>query len=468
MTRTFDRTDEERRSESRIRAAITALMPPGCVPLRAEFAMTIVGEAVELLAVDEYWVPVRVQPTEALLDLMRSERKRAAASDRGPWWRLVLVFGTAGEVEMIPDYGDEPFPDDQLLDPQDYVADLECYPRETVPIWLAAYIGHGDRQSRTPQVAAEQARADRQAGVLGVPSESDFPPFPVLWSRWAVLAAVHIALRSPAGPLMLPALGWFEGTRHSGSTLYALPGGRAVLSGGVWNAPELAAAYLDGQRMPALYAGAPDWVADPVLNPRATNGLLSFCYWWEAGHWYRGESAPADRLSEAVPEVWTFDATVTAVRELLAARRAVSCAAVATLLAAAEIGVVTRDTVVAVLGPDSGFDIDSAMYQLSMAGATLSQPEPISRDRAVARVRHFVLSSGLPFGHRSLDQMVAERVSVGWRVFLPFEADTDDTGDVFYVADDDVVEHSSSTVAPSAYLAEFEHRFDQRQGWVQV
>ncbi len=431
--------------------------------------MTVAAEAVELLAVDEQRLPVRIQPTETLLALLRSERRRSAGCDRGPWWRLVLVFGTTGTIEVTPDYGDEPFPDDQLFDPQDYLADLECYPRATVPIWLAAYIGHGDRQSRTPQAAAEQARADRQSGVIAVPSESDFPAFPVLWSRWAVLAAVHSARRSPTGPLMLPAMGWFEGAQHSGSTLYSLPGGRAVLSGGVWNAPELAAAYRGGLPMPALYSGAPDWVADPVLNPRAANGLLSFCYWWEAGHWYRGESAPADRLDEAIPEVWTFDTTVSVIRELLASRRVVTYETVSALLAAAEVGLVTRDTVVAVLGSDSGFDIDSAMYQLTMAGVTLSLPEPITRDRAVARVRHFVLAGGVSLGDRSLDNLLAERISVGWRIFLPAGHTTDDSvGDVFYVADDDVLEHSSYMVAPSDYLAEFEHRFDQRQGWVQV
>ncbi|WP_433574672.1 hypothetical protein [Nocardia brasiliensis] len=467
MTTSFGGGEDGQRSAERIAAAISAVMPPGCVPLRAEFAMTVVAEAAELLGADEQRLPVRVQPTEALMEVIRSERRRSAGGDGGPWWRLVVVFGVAGEVEILPDYGHEPFPDEQLFDPHDYLADLECYPREAVPIWLAAYVAHGDRQSRTPQAAAEQARTDRRAGVVAALSDSDFPPFPVLWSRWAVLAAVHMARRSPAGPLILPAMGWFESAGHSGSTLYTLPGGRAVLSGGVWNAPELAATYLSGQPMPAFYAGAPDWVVDPVLNPRATNGLMSFCYWWEAGHWYRGESAPADRLREAMPEVWTFDVTVTAIRELLASRRAVGYDAVAALLVAAEIGVVTKDTLLAVLGSDCGFDIDSAMNQLSMAGVVVSLPEQITRERAIARVRHFVLSRGVPLGARSLDVMRAERVSVGWRIVLPTMPGTEGGG-VFYVADDDVLEYSSSSVAPSVYLAEFEHRFDQRQGGVQV
>ncbi|WP_338760344.1 hypothetical protein V7968_31640 [Nocardia vulneris] len=467
MTTLFGEGENEQERAERIVAAITAVMPSGCVPLHAEFAMTVVAEAAELLGADEQRLPVRVQPTEALLELVREERRRSARAGAGPWWRLVVTFGPAGAVEVLPDYGDEPFPDEQLFDPHDYLADLEYYPRESVPIWLAAYIAHGDRQSRTPQAAAEQARTHRRSGVLAIPSDSDFPPFPVLWSRWAVLAAVHIARRSPAGPLILPAMGWFESSGHSGSTLYALPGGRAVLSGGVWNAPELAATYLGGQPMPAFYSGAPDWVADPVLNPRAANGLMSFCYWWESGHWYRGGSAPADRLREAIPEIWTFDTAVKAIRELLASRRAVGYEAVAALLAAAEIGVVTRDTVSAVLGTECGFDIDSAMNQLSMAGVIVSLPEQITRERAIARVRDFVLARGLPLGDRSLDIVRAERVSVGWRITLP-TVSGNEAGGVFYVADDDVLEYSSSTVAPSVYLAEFEHRFDQRQGGVQV
>ncbi|MGW4843021.1 hypothetical protein [Nocardia brasiliensis] len=467
MTTSFGGGQDDRTAAERIVAAITAVMPPGCAPLRAEFAMTVVAEAAEVLGADEQRLPVRVQPTEALLGLVREERHRSAGSGAGPWWRLVVTFGPGGAVEVQPDYGDEPFPDEQLFDPHDYLADLECYPRESVPIWLAAYIAHGDRQSRTPQAAAEQARTDRRIGVLAVPSDGDFPPFPVLWSRWAVLAAIYIARRSPTGPLILPAMGWFESAGHSGSTLYALPGGRAVLSGGVWNAPELAAAYLGGQPMPAFYAGAPDWVADPVLNPRAANGLMSFCYWWESGHWYRGESAPADRLREAIPEIWTFDTTVTVIRDLLSSRRAVGYEAVAALLTAAEIGVVTRDTVAAVLGADCGFDIDSAMNQLSMAGVIVSLPERITRERAIARVRQFVLARGLPLGDRSLDIVLAERVSVGWRIILPSVSGSADRG-TFYVADDDVLEYSPSSVAPSVYLAEFEQRFDQRQGGVQV
>ncbi|SLJ82884.1 Uncharacterised protein [Mycobacteroides abscessus subsp. abscessus] len=37
---------------------------------------------------------------------------------------------------------------------------------------------------------------------------------------------------------------------------------------------------------------------------------------------------------------------------------------------------------------------------------------------------------------------------------------------VFYIADDGVLEQSSSSVAPSVFVAEFERRFQQRHGAV--
>lgn len=58
-------------------------------------------------------------------------------------------------------------------------------------------------------------------------------------------------------------------------------------------------AYNGTAEMPRFYAGAPYWVANPVLNPRADGGLLSFCHWWDAGRWYRGESPPASDCGSA-------------------------------------------------------------------------------------------------------------------------------------------------------------------------
>jgi hypothetical protein len=160
-----------------------------------------------------------------------------------------------------------------------------------------------------------------------------------------------------------------------------------VLSGGVWNAPELAAAYNDGIRLPDLYAGAPEWVAGQVLNHRAASGLLSFCYWWENGRWYCGESPGPDRFIEAVPGVWTSDTVVDMVSGLLGG--------------------------------------DSTAAQRAADGA------------------------------------------LGWMVYVPVEPGEIAIGRaIFYIADDGVLERSSSSVAPSIYIAEFERRFQDRHGSV--
>ncbi|MFI6363294.1 hypothetical protein ACIBG0_11155 [Nocardia sp. NPDC050630] len=77
------------------------------------------------------------------------------------------------------------------------------------------------RQSRPAAAAATQARADRETGVGPVLSERDFPAFPIVSARWAVIAAAFVAAGSRWGPRVLPALGWFEGAKRSGS-VYAV------------------------------------------------------------------------------------------------------------------------------------------------------------------------------------------------------------------------------------------------------
>jgi hypothetical protein len=127
-----------------------------------------------------------------------------------------MTLSSSGEIEVDFDYGDEPFPDEQLFPAEVYRADLEAYPRQVLPTWLAAYVGHGERQSRPAQLAALQARADRAAGVRGVLSQQEFPAFPLMSARWAVIAAAFIAAGSQWGPRVLPALGWFEGAKAFG------------------------------------------------------------------------------------------------------------------------------------------------------------------------------------------------------------------------------------------------------------
>lgn len=185
-----------------------------------------------------------------------------------------------------------------------------------------------------------------------------------MWARWAAISAAFVAEDSPWGPRISTSLGWFEGSTRSGSTLHLIPGNRAVLSGGVWNAPELDAAYNDGAPLPHPYLGAPAWVAEPVLNPRTANGLLSFCYWWDGAHWYRGESPIPDGLGPALPGVWTDHDTVDVVTALVGEHRT---SAVTELVTAAEAGSATRSLLVRAFGDDT-VKADSAYYQLLLAG----------------------------------------------------------------------------------------------------
>lgn len=361
-----DLPERARRLAHRIAQELIAEAPPGWHHLDATFAVTVSGQVSRVIFADDQQRQVQVLPSQEALALVVAHRGLAAQLG-DPWWRLLLTLTAAGELNVDHDYGDDPFPDDQLFAPQAYLADLETYPRVSLPTWLAAYVHHGNRQSRTPRQAAEAARTDRESGALPTLSTGDFPDFPVLWARWAAIAATFVALGSDRGPRVLPSFGWFEGSRRSGSALYQLPGGRAVLSGGVWDAPELAAAYNGKTPLPHLYTGAPEWVANPVLNTRAAGGLLSFCYWWDQGRWYRGESPAAMDLAAAVPGIWTADTAADVIAGLLSdAPTPEQRAAAASLVAAAEQHRVNRVLLAETFGDTA--DLDSAHYQLMLAG----------------------------------------------------------------------------------------------------
>ncbi|WP_249645387.1 hypothetical protein [Nocardia sputi] len=458
--------DEVTRLARQIAAEISAAGPPGWRSWDAAFASTVtedVADIAYLVAAQPVWT----QPSESVRALVRQHRELAARRDRGPWWRLLMSSTSDGEVEFDYDYGDEPFPDGQLFSPEAYRADLAEHPRDRLPIWLAAYLEHADRQTRSPQQAVAGVRADRDAGVRPVPIVDELPDLPVLWARWAVLSAAFVAVRSERGPRILPSLGWFESSRRTGSTLFVLPGGRAVLSGGVWNPPALDGVYNDGAEMPNFYAGAPDWVADPVLNPRAAAGLLSFCYWWDSGGWYRGESPSAERSASAIPGVWTADTVIDIVVSLLPDRPAEPVRAAAdALVSAAHAGVVTRDLMAEIFDDPARFDIDGALYQFSIAGSIGQQTrQTITAPDAIARVVEYITDRQLNTTGYPLDQLRADRISAGWMVYVPVPRGEIVIGRaIFYVADDGVVEQSSSSTPPSIYAADFERRYRQRQG----
>jgi hypothetical protein len=445
--------------------ALIRACPPDWEFLTAEFALTVDTEVVRVSLFDGR--TKRIEPPQSVLALVREQRELSARLGAGPWWRLTIAMNDVGELAVAYDYGNEPFPEDQLLQPETYQADLEVHPRGFLPLWLAAYVGHSDRQKRTPQQAAATARTDRRAKVWPTLSENEFPDFPQMWARWAAISAAFVAARSQWGPRVRPGVGWFESSRRSGSTLYPLPGGRAVLSGGLWEDLRLDAVYNGGAAMPNFYAGAPDWVAEPVLNARAATGLLSFCYWWDAGRWYRGESPSAEEVSTAVPGLWTAETTAVLVAGWLAnserpgeEQRAMA----AELVSAAEAGVVTRETVVSVFGNDGRFDIDGALYQLSLAGRVVTVPAQMHEEDAIARVRQYILTY---FGNAPdypVSELVADRFSIGWMVYVPVPRGEMAIGRaIFYIADDGVLVQSSSSVAPRRFVADFEKQFQERQ-----
>ncbi|MGY1945960.1 hypothetical protein [Nocardia asiatica] len=445
----------------RIADELREAAPPGWRRLEAAFAMTVVAEAALVLVEDDIRSFRRPVP-EAVWHAVRRHRQLSADADGGPWWRLLVRIDANG-VEVAADHGASPFPGEQLFAPEAYLADLERYPRNRLPVWLAAYLRRDERRTRPPGVAAEAMRADRRAGLRATTVDDELPELAVLWARWAVLAAAFVAVGSGQGPRIVPSVGIFEGAGRSGSTLTLLPGDRAVLSGGVWDAAVLDAAYNGGAAMPELFAGAPGWVADPVLNPRAASGLLLFCYWWEGGQWYRGASDPISECAPALPAVWTVGTVAGVIGNLLANRPGGASGAAESLVSAAQAGAVTREAIVQVFGDGDGTDIDGAMFQFVLADLDASHTEGIGAPEALDLVREHIRRQGYDTTGYPLTTLRADRISVGWVVRSPVpngEIALDRA--VFYVADDGVVERSTTSVPLPVFVTGFERRFRLR------
>ncbi|MEU0503786.1 hypothetical protein [Nocardia sp. NPDC005998] len=443
---------------------LAAAAPRGWTRLDAVFSVTFTETFQRVFYMVADGTVVEAVPSELLVISVRAQRELVAEFEGEPWWRMIVGLSVDGEITVDYDYGDEPFPDGQLLSQQAYLNDLQVFPRERVPLWLAAYIADDGRQTRTAERAAFQAELDRVAGARATLTENEFPPLGVLWARWAMLAAVFMATGSRRGPRILPSLGWFEGAARSGSTLFLVPGGRAVLSGGLWNAPELEAAYNGVGSMPELYRGAPYWVANQVLNPRASQGILSFCYWWDGTGWYRGDSPSATEFASAIPGIWTAETVV----DLVAARFGDEAdqrvrAAAGALLSAAERAEVGRAHLVDLLAEDSEFDLDGAYYQFCLAGLTAPEIATITADNAKHLVRQYFTDAGLDASDYPLDDLVAERIDVGWMLWAPTRPGEIVLGRaLFYVADDGIVDRSSSSQPPQDYAAEFAERYRAR------
>ncbi|WP_069161903.1 hypothetical protein [Nocardia altamirensis] len=380
--------DDARSPLARLVAGVAALGRPGLRRVDAAFAVTTSVESARIICTDGTRVS-RIEAPPALLALARAHRAEALTAPGGPWWRVLVRINAFGAPEVDYDYGDEPFPGDQLFRPEVYQADVAAYPRPRLPVWLAAYMTHGNRQSRTKRRADIGARADRTRGLRPTPVDADVPGFPEMWARWATISAACEAVAAEPGPRVVPDTCWYESARNgsSGSSLYVLPGGRAVLSGGVWAAPALNAAYNGGIDLPNLYAGAPDWVTNAVLNPRAAVGLLSFCFWWEGGRWYRGESPSMEQCGVALPPIWTASTVLETVARLLWPQPNYrQRAAVARLSVAAERAEVTPELVRDAVGAHR--DVAGALRQVVSAG--LMAPSGATVERGAAPNVHLL------------------------------------------------------------------------------
>lgn len=342
---------------------LAQLGPEGWDEFSAVFAFTVTSQIAQL----QFWAQDRtglVPVPQSIADLVREQREVSARMSAGPWWRLLLNVTNTGQATVDYDYGDEPFPDDQIVAAEHYRNDLDAYPRTQVPVWLAGYTAGPDAQGRDAARAAAGAAADTAAARTGAVTDQ-IPPLPDVLARWAVLSATYVGLGSGWGPRIYPGYAWFESDRRSGSTLFLLPGDRAVLSGGKWNSPLLEAAYNGGGPLPDLYTGAPAWVNDTVLNTRNRNGLLSFCFWWADGHWYRGGTDTSGELDLPIPAIWTPEETVAAMTSQTGADTIDRCQA---LLEVATERTATVDDVAAVFDDHPDAQVYAAANQLSLAG----------------------------------------------------------------------------------------------------
>jgi hypothetical protein len=342
---------------------LAQLGPAGWEEFSAEFAFTVSSQIAQLQFFSDDRAGLVPVP-QSIAELVSRQREVAARMPAGPWWRLLLTCTNRGEMTVDYDYGDEPFPDDQLVAPEHYRRDLETYPRSRVPVWLAGYVAGPAAQGRDPKQAAAAETADAAAGHTAIATD-DVPPLRDLWARWAALSAAYVGVGSEWGPRIHPGYGWYESDRRSGSTLYMLPGDRAVLSGGKWNSELLDAAYNGGTPLPDLYTGAPAWVNDRIINTRNRNGLLTFCFWWANGQWYRGATDTSGELDVPLPPIQTPEETIQAMIDQTGPGSEDACE---TLLTLAVTQKATPGAVAAIFADKPDADVDAAINQFSLAG----------------------------------------------------------------------------------------------------
>lgn len=158
---------------------LAQLGPEGWDEFSAVFAFTVTSQIAQL----QFWAQDRtglVPVPQSIADLVRQQREVSARMSAGPWWRLLLNVNNRGETTVDYDYGDEPFPDDQIVAAEHYRNDLDAYPRAQVPVWLAGYTAGPDAQGRDAARAAADAAADQAAGRTPSPPTGSHR-FPTCW-----------------------------------------------------------------------------------------------------------------------------------------------------------------------------------------------------------------------------------------------------------------------------------------------
>ncbi|MFC0602479.1 hypothetical protein [Streptomyces palmae] len=148
---------------------LALLGPPGWDHFTAVFSCTVSGEVTRLrFRSGKRSTEARVPERTAVL--VRRQRHLAARMPAGPWWRLLLTVshspGTGARMTTDYDYGDQPFPEEDLLAPEHYRNDLAAYPRTHTPAWLSAYAAGAGRPGRATTPTAPQA----STGAAGRPS----------------------------------------------------------------------------------------------------------------------------------------------------------------------------------------------------------------------------------------------------------------------------------------------------------
>jgi hypothetical protein len=140
--------------------------------------------------------------------------------------------------------------------------------------------------------------------------------------------------------------------------------------------------------------------------------------------------------------------------------------AAADLVSNSQQGTATRDALIRVFSEADSHDIDSALFQLSVAGVHYSlAPDKISQGLAVSQARKHFGSQAEAEAHPSAGEFAAERLGAGWRVYVPASGEGAEPVEQGVYVDDDgdgVFVESSEAGNSAEAIAAFERRFRSR------